>query len=102
VVVVTDGVPSDVDAIADLMARSPRLVLSLVTIGRSKYSLPADLPEQWWDEELSALDPLAGLPNVRIVALGRGADGSPSVELRDARPSQLAACLIRPKELSCP
>jgi hypothetical protein len=102
VVVVTDGVPSDVDAIADLMARSPRLVLSLVTIGRSKYSLPADLPEQWWEEELSAMDPLAGLSNVRIVALGRGTGGSPSVELRDARPSQLAACLIRPKELSGP
>lgn len=102
VVVVTDGVPADVDAIARLMEVNPRLVQALVTIGRSTHSLPADVPQQWWEEELSALDPLACLPNVRIVALGRGAGGSPSMELGDGCPSQLAAQLISPLALSHP
>ncbi|MEP7193212.1 MAG: hypothetical protein ABI903_10135 [Actinomycetota bacterium] len=96
VVVVTDGVPADVDAIVRLMEASPGLAQSLVTIGRSKYSLPADVPQQWWEEELSALDPLACLPNVRIVALRRGAIGSLTGESGDGRPSQLAAQLISP------
>jgi hypothetical protein len=96
VVVVTDGVPADVDAIARLMEGRPRLVQALVTTGRSKYSLPLDMPRDWWEEELSALEPLACLPNVRIVALGRGAGGSPSIELGDGRPAQLAAQLISP------
>jgi hypothetical protein len=54
------------------------------------------MPRDWWEEELSALEPLACLPNVRIVALGRGAGGSPSIELGDGRPAQLAAQLISP------
>jgi hypothetical protein len=102
VLVVTDGAPADLDAIVRLVEGIPRFVLSLVTIGRSKFSLPSDVPHQWWEEELSALEPLASLPNVRIVALGRGAGGSLSVELGDSRPSQLAAQLISPLELSHP
>jgi len=102
VVVVTDGVPADVDAIAQLMQDNPGLTQSLVTIGRSKHCVPADVPQQWWEEELSALDPLAALPNVRIVALGRGTGGSPCVDLGDGRPAQLAAKLISPLGVSRP
>lgn len=101
VVVVTDGVPADVDAIARLMEDNPRLSQSLVTVGRSKYSPPADLPQQWWEEELAALDPLASLPNVRIVALGRGTNGSASVDVGDGRRAQLAAKLISPLGVDC-
>lgn len=96
VVVVTDGVPADVDGVAGLLQDTPRLALSLVTLGRSRFSLPADLPQQWWEEELWALDPLAGLPNVRVVALAGGGNGSPSVELGEGRPAQLAARLTQP------
>jgi len=102
VVAVTDGVPADVEAIVCLMEANPRLTLSLVTIGQSRHSVPADVPQQWWEEELSALDPLAVLANVRIVALGRGTDGVPCVDLRDGRPAQLAAKLISPLGASCP
>lgn len=99
---VTDGVPTDVDAIARLMEDNPRLAQSLVTIGRSKHSLPADVPQQWWEEELAALDPLASLPNVRIVALGRGTNGSAPVDVGDGRRAQLAAKLISPLVRSHP
>jgi len=102
VVVVTDGVPADVEAIVHLMEANPRLTQSLVTIGQSKHSVPADVPQQWWEEELSALDPLAALTNVRIVALGRGTGVAPCVDLGDGRPAQLAAKLISPLRVSSP
>lgn len=91
VLLVTDGVPSDVDALMLAARRYPGARIALVTTGRSALGLPSDGGCDWWAEELAGLSELAALPNVRVAAVQRRADGS--LELGDKRAAELALAL---------
>jgi hypothetical protein len=69
VVILTDGVPGDVDALAQELERHPEVTCAVVSLGVSHHGLPSDAVTSWWREELVALDPLAALDNVGVVAL---------------------------------
>jgi hypothetical protein len=91
VVVVTDGVPGDVADLSALAQDEPMLDLFLVTTGISRFGLVPDTRgRESWEEELSGLESVAALPNVRIAALaiGRGLD------LDDGRSAELASALL--------
>lgn len=95
-VLVTDGVPGDVDEIARLAAQESGTRFFVVTAGTSSCGVEADQPVGWWQEELAGAAPLLGLPNVTIVALPvrTAGNGAWSVDLTGARPAQLAARMV--------
>jgi hypothetical protein len=94
VLVLTDGVPGDVDRLAALASALPQARIGLVTLGRSGYGLPSDGPCDWWSEELAGLEDLAALANVRVAAVQRRDDGS--LNLSERRPAELALALTGP------
>lgn len=69
VVVLTDGVPGDVDTLTVELDRHPEVRCAVVSLGVSHHGLPSDGVPSWWHEELAALDSLAALDNVGVVAL---------------------------------
>ena len=68
VALVLDGVPVDYRELT-AWARATRQRLLVVVVGKSKYGVrPLERPTQFWEEELAALDELAALENVTLVA----------------------------------
>lgn len=93
VVVVTDGVPGDVADLLALAQDEPALDLFIVTTGISRFGLSTDTRgREAWEEELSGLEPVAALPNVRIAALARGLD------LDEERSAAFASALFREED----
>ena len=91
VVVVTDGIPGDVADLFAFAKSEPTLDVFIVTTGISRFGLATDKRgRQSWEEELSGLDSVAALPNVRLAALtvGRGLDLDPG------RSAELASALL--------
>jgi hypothetical protein len=100
VLIVTDGVPGDVDDLEVVARRYPGARIAVVTTGRSVFALPSDGGGDWWAEELAGLGGLAALPNVRIAAVKRNGDGS--LELGDLRAAELALALTGPQRAGVP
>jgi hypothetical protein len=101
VVVVTDGVPGDVDRLVELARRSPDLQLTMVTTGVSLHGLPSDQPgTEWWHEELAGLAGLAEQPNVRVAVVRIGDDGR--LRLEDARAAEFALRVTAPTGVQVP
>jgi hypothetical protein len=100
VLVVTDGVPGDVERLAALASAVPQARIGVVTVGCSGYGLPSDGPCEWWSEELAGLEDLAALPNVRVAAVQRRDDGS--LNLSERRPAELALALTGPARRGAP
>lgn len=93
VLVVTDGVPGDLDRLTTCFADHPRARFAVLTTGVSSRGLPSDGPIDWWQEELAALAALEA-PNVAVVALTL--DAARRINLDGSRPAELALSLTRP------
>jgi hypothetical protein len=67
VVVLTDGVPVDVGAVA-AAATTSKTKIVLVSTGLSRFAVSGWSGEDW-REELAGLQPLADVPNARVIAV---------------------------------
>lgn len=80
IVVVSDGVPSDIDEVAAIISERPNLRTCFVAFATSSHGLPGQLPTSTWQEELTGLSAIAG-PRCRVIAVqpvsGIDTDGKP-------------------------
>lgn len=92
VLVVTDGVPGDVEQITALVAEKPGLRVFVVVVGKSRFGVHSDRQGfDWWRDELFGYTQLAKAPNAVVVSLAPGADGA--VPLGSDRAAELASAL---------
>lgn len=100
VVVVTDGVPGDVERLAAVASAHPAVRIGVVAVGQSAFGLASDGACNWWAEELAGFGELGALTNVRLVAVRRGADGP--LDLSGRRPAEIALALTGPRRAVVP
>ena len=94
VLIVTDGVPGDIDRVADLALAHPRVRLTIITTGVSRHGLSSDGSRAWWQEELAGLEPIDAVSNISAVALRLTHDGR--LELSGARAAEVALRITAP------
>jgi hypothetical protein len=80
VVVVTDGVPGDIDRILDGSRHADSPAIFVVTMGESVLNVPLQPPPAWWREELAPLTQLHDYPNVFAVALRLDEEELPRID----------------------
>jgi hypothetical protein len=91
VVVLTDGVPGDVDVLTTELEDHPNVRCVLLTLGVSRHGLPSDRNASWWREELAALDGVAALEHAGVIALAM--DQRRQLVLDETRDAEFARAL---------
>lgn len=94
IVVLTDGVPGDVQELVAALEQSPELSCVVLTTGRSVWNLGGQrgVPMQSWQEELGGLGDFADGLGRGVVALNVVDDGAPAVGGEQA--AELAAAVF--------
>ena len=90
-IVVTDGVPADLDVICRLAASSPDLQIVMVSSGHSVWGLPRDRGIPWWQEELGGFALADSTANLTPVAVLWEAEVGPV--LSEGREAELAQAI---------
>lgn len=92
--IVTDGVPGDIERLIALSAENPAVRFTIVTTGVSRFGLTSDGEPDWWAEELLGLDRFASAANCAAVAVRLRVDNQ--LELGEARAAELALAITSP------
>jgi hypothetical protein len=94
VLIVTDGVPGDIERLCELAEANPASRFTIVTTGMSRYALSSDAQQNWWQEELGGMAPIDALPNISAVAVRVTPEGL--LDLSGSHAAELALRLTAP------
>lgn len=98
--IVTDGVPGDIDRLASLCRENPSVRFTIVTTGVSRQGLVSDGTPNWWEEDLVGLDDFVRLPNCSVAAVRVRSDER--LELSGSRAAELALRMTAPMTTGAP
>jgi hypothetical protein len=88
VLVVTDGVPGDLERLAHVATTRPSTCFTIVALGVSAYGLDSDGPVTGWEEELAGFALVDSVRNLQPVAVRL--DEAGKLRLDGSRAAELA------------